>query len=92
MHLTALRACCWARLVPQLCTLLGQLLGMSDNLTIPLGKAGYKVYKYVCYGPVALVMPYLVRRAQENSGMMAGLQAQVAQLRQELVRRALGRA
>ena len=43
------------------------------------------------YGPVQLVMPYLVRRAQENSGMMGGLAAQVAQLRGELGRRLLGR-
>jgi proline dehydrogenase len=81
-----------AAAVPPAGVYFGQLLGMSDNLTIPLGKARYSVYKYVCYGPVALVMPYLVRRAQENSGMMAGLQAQVAQLRRELLRRATGRA
>ena len=42
-------------------------------------------------GPEQLVMPYLVRRAQENSGMMGGLAAQVAQLRGELGRRLLGR-
>jgi proline dehydrogenase len=34
----------------------GQLLGMSDNLTFPLGLAGYEVYKYVPYGPIELVM------------------------------------
>ena len=46
--------------------------------------------RYVPYGPVQLVMPYLVRRAQENSGMLGGLAAQVAQLRGELRRRVLG--
>lgn len=48
----------------------GQLLGMADHLSYTLGGSGYKVYKYVPYGPVHEVMPYLIRRAQENSGMM----------------------
>jgi Proline dehydrogenase len=40
-----------------------QLLGMSDNLTYNLGQNGFRAYKYVPYGQVAEVMPYLVRRA-----------------------------
>lgn len=46
-----------------------QLLGMRDNLTYPLAAAGVPVFKYIPYGPVPEVMPYLIRRAQENSSM-----------------------
>jgi len=50
----------------------GQLLGMSDHLTFPLGINGYKVFKYVPYGPIDEVLPYLIRRAQENSSVLSG--------------------
>ncbi|WP_270090374.1 proline dehydrogenase family protein [Sphingobacterium sp. SYP-B4668] len=46
-----------------------QLLGMSDNLTFNLAAEGYNVAKYMPYGPVKAVMPYLFRRAQENTSV-----------------------
>ena len=46
-----------------------QLLGMSDNITFNLAAQGFHVAKYMPYGPVASVMPYLARRAQENTSV-----------------------
>jgi proline dehydrogenase len=66
----------------------GQLLGMSDNLTFTLGQNGYQAFKYVPYGPIDLVMPYLIRRAHENSAIMgAAVTKQMQMLRYELLRR-----
>jgi proline dehydrogenase len=65
----------------------GQLLGMSDHLSFPLGKAGYLAFKYVPYGPEEEVMPYLVRRAQENSSMLSGAGVECSLIFKELRRR-----
>ncbi|KDD76966.1 Proline dehydrogenase [Helicosporidium sp. ATCC 50920] len=68
----------------------GQLLGMADNLTFVLGRHGYGAYKYVPFGDVAEVMPYLIRRAQENSDMLGGVAKELSMMRTELWRRWLG--
>lgn len=64
-----------------------QLYGMSDNLTFNLGKHGYRAYKYVPYGRVDEVMPYLLRRANENSAMMGGASDELIMIHDELRRR-----
>eukprot|EP01083_Nonionella_stella_P041288 111958_1 len=47
-----------------------QLFGMSDNLTFTLGNHGYNAFKYLPYGKVQEVVPYLLRRAQENGDVL----------------------
>nr|CEL66446.1 TPA: Proline dehydrogenase 1, mitochondrial [Neospora caninum Liverpool] len=66
----------------------GQLLGMGDNLTFTLSDSGFRVYKYVPYGPVEVTIPYLLRRVQENCGVIgrAGWELQI--IVQEIKRRA----
>lgn len=64
-----------------------QLLGMSDNISFNLAKAGYNVAKYVPYGPVELVMPYLIRRAEENTSVAGQSSRELTMIRKELKRR-----
>jgi proline dehydrogenase len=64
-----------------------QLLGMSDNISFNLAKAGYNVAKYVPYGPVELVMPYLIRRAAENTSVAGQSSRELTMIRKELANR-----
>ena len=68
-----------------------QLYGMSDNLTYNLANGGYNTAKYLPYGPVASVMPYLLRRADENTAI-AGQSSREFLLVQKEIRRRQGRA
>jgi proline dehydrogenase len=64
-----------------------QLLGMFDRLSVPLATKGYNVSKYVPYGPVRKVIPYLLRRAEENRSVAAQSGSELAAIEQELKRR-----
>jgi len=64
-----------------------QLLGMSDHLSYNLAKAGYNVAKYVPYGPVRDVVPYLIRRARENSSVTGDMSRELSLIQKEIKRR-----
>lgn len=64
-----------------------QLLGMSENLTFNLADAGYNVAKYMPYGPVKAVMPYLFRRAQENTSVAGQTSRELSLITKEKKRR-----
>lgn len=65
-----------------------QLLGMSDHISYNLANAGYNVAKYVPYGPVKEVLPYLIRRAQENTSVKGQTGRELSLIIKEKERRA----
>ena len=69
--------------------LFSQLYGMSDNLTFNLAQAGFNVAKYVPYGPVRDVVPYLIRRAEENSSVTGDMTREHKLVLEEMKRRGL---
>ena len=64
-----------------------QLYGMSDHISYTLSKAGYQVAKYVPYGPVKSVLPYLFRRAEENTSIAGQTGRELTLIQKELKRR-----
>ncbi|KAM0880538.1 hypothetical protein ACQ4PT_033488 [Festuca glaucescens] len=64
-----------------------QLMGMADGLSLGLRNAGFQVSKYLPYGPVEHIIPYLIRRAEENRGLLSASSFDRQLLRKELVRR-----
>ncbi|MDX1937021.1 MAG: proline dehydrogenase family protein [Flavihumibacter sp.] len=66
-----------------------QLYGMSDNITFNLAKAGCPVSKYLPFGPIKDVVPYLMRRAQENSSVAGQTGRELGLIKKEMARRKL---
>lgn len=67
----------------------GQLFGMSDNISFNLANQGFNVAKYLPFGPVKDVMPYLIRRAEENTSVAGQTNRELELLRKERERRKL---
>ncbi len=65
----------------------GQLYGMSDHISFNLAAEGYNVAKYLPFGPVRDVMPYLIRRAEENTSVAGQTSRELNLLKQERERR-----
>jgi len=66
-----------------------QLYGMSDNITFNLASAGYNAAKYVVYGPIREVIPYLIRRTEENTSVTGEMSRELALVHKEMKRREL---
>ena len=64
-----------------------QLFGMSDNITFNLAREGYSVSKYLPFGPINDVIPYLMRRAHENSSVAGQTGRELGLIRKEIARR-----
>jgi proline dehydrogenase len=69
-----------------------QLLGMSDPISFNLAAHGYNVAKYVPYGPMHEAIPYLIRRAEENTSVAGQTSRELDRLRHEQRRRAQAQA
>ncbi len=67
----------------------GQLYGMSDNLTFNLAAENYNVFKIVPFGPIKDVMPYLIRRAQENTSVAGQVGRELTLVNEEIDRRGI---
>lgn len=65
----------------------GQLYGMSDNISYNLAENGYNVAKYLPFGPVKDVMPYLIRRAEENTSVAGQTSRELSMIKAERNRR-----
>ena len=72
---------------PHIC--FSQLYGMSDQITYNLAKAGYNATKYLPYGPVKDVIPYLIRRAQENKSVSGQMSRELGLIDKEIKRRGI---
>jgi len=66
-----------------------QLYGMSDNLTFNLANAGYNAAKYVVYGPIKDVIPYLIRRSEENTSVAGEMSRELTLIDKEIRRRGI---
>jgi len=66
-----------------------QLYGMSDNLSFNLAKEGYNVVKYLPFGPVNETLPYLIRRAEENSSAGGQSNRELGLIEKEMQRRGM---
>ena len=67
----------------------GQLYGMSDHISFNMAKEGYNVAKYIPFGPVKDVMPYLIRRAEENTSVAGQTSRELSLLKKEKKRRGI---
>ena len=65
----------------------GQLYGMSDNISFNLAEEGYNVIKYLPFGPIKQVIPYLIRRAEENTSVKGQTSRELQLIMKELKRR-----
>lgn len=70
-------------------TATAQLIGMSDNISFVMAEEGYNVEKYVPYGPVKHVVPYLIRRTQENTSVGGQMSRELRMIKTEMERRKL---